>query len=465
MYINERIGKYYVNGKISAKVTPEHTLDVLSQFEVTRLAEGNDPDVFENFRRCALAVLNTGAETDDTKEILEKFSDFRARVIPQERGIKLDIVNAPENAFVDGTMITGIKEHLFSVLRDILYISNELSENRDIDLATHEGITNSVFHILRNAGLLKTNENVNLVVCWGGHSIGEVEYDYSKEVGYEMGLRGLDICTGCGPGAMKGPMKGATFGHAKMRRKGRYVGISEPGIIAAESPNPIVNKLIIMPDIEKRLEAFVRAGHGIVVFPGGVGTAEEILYILGILLHPANKGIPFPLIFTGPESAREYFDKIHAFIGTSLGEEAQSKYEIVIDNPVLVAQKMKAHMEQVQSHRRKTQDAYYFNWVLTIDEELQQPFSPTHDKMAKLDLHKNQDVYRLAANLRKAFSGIVDGNVKEHGIKAVAEKGPYEIHGDKEILIPLGDLLRSFVAQKRMKIPTNEYIPCYKIVD
>ena len=29
-----------------------------------------------------------------------------------------------------------------------------------------------------------------------------------------------------------------------------------------------------MPDMEKRLEAFVRIGHGIVVFPGGVGTAE-----------------------------------------------------------------------------------------------------------------------------------------------------------------------------------------------
>ena len=48
----------------------------------------------------------------------------------------------------------------------------------------------------------------------------------------------------------------------------------KPGIIAAESPNPIVNDLVIMPDIEKRLEAFVRLAHGIVVFPGGVGTAE-----------------------------------------------------------------------------------------------------------------------------------------------------------------------------------------------
>jgi predicted Rossmann-fold nucleotide-binding protein len=103
----------------------------------------------------------------------------------------------------------------------------------------------------------------------------------------------MDICTGCGPGAMKGPMKGATIGHAKQRHEGRYIGITEPGIIAAESPNPIVNKLVIMPDIEKRLEAFVRVGHGIIVFPGGVGTAEEILYILSVLMNPKNNAVPF----------------------------------------------------------------------------------------------------------------------------------------------------------------------------
>ncbi len=454
-----------MNGKVSARVTPQRALEVLSQIEVARLAERKDKAVYDSFRRCALAVLNTGAETDDTKEILEQYSDFSVDVVQQERGIKLDIINAPGNAFVDGKMITGISEHLFSVLRDIIYINNELKEFRDIDLEESHGITNAVFHVLRNAGVLKPVNNVNLIVCWGGHSINEIEYDYSKEVGYQMGLRGLDICTGCGPGAMKGPMKGATFGHAKMRFNGRYIGISEPGIIAAESPNPIVNKLVIMPDIEKRLEAFVRTGHGVIVFPGGVGTAEEILYILGVLLHPENKNVPFPLIFTGPETSKEYFEQINEFIGIALGKEAQSKYEIIVNDPELVAQKMKAHMDKVQAYRRATQDAYFYNWVLKIPDDFQRPFNPTHEKMAQLDLHKNQKTHELAANLRKAFSGIVDGNVKDHGIRAVAEKGPYEIHGDKEILVPLGKLLRSFVAQKRMKIPTQEYIPCYKIIE
>jgi hypothetical protein len=51
---------------------------------------------------------------------------------------------------------------------------------------------------------------------------------------------------------------------------------------------------VIMPDIEKRLEAFVRLGHGIIVFPGGVGTAEEILYLLGPDAAPRQRHAAVP---------------------------------------------------------------------------------------------------------------------------------------------------------------------------
>ena len=64
--------------------------------------------------------------------------------------------------------------------------------------------------------------------------------------------------------------EGAAVGHAKQRvRNGRYIGLTRPSIIAAEPLNPIVNELVILPDIEKRLEAFVRLGHGIIIFPAG----------------------------------------------------------------------------------------------------------------------------------------------------------------------------------------------------
>ncbi len=450
---------------IDTQISPEGRLDVLSKAEVHKLLDNSHGGLHQVFRSCALAVLNCGNNLDDGKELLERYESFDISIIQRERGIKLDIKGAPASAFVDNKMIKGIHEHLFAVLRDVLFINDEINGSANFNLETSVGITDSVFHILRNAGVLRPLINPNLVVCWGGHSISRTEYDYSKKVGYEIGLRGMDICTGCGPGAMKGPMKGAAIGHAKQRLSGgRYLGLSEPGIIAAESPNPIVNDLVILPDIEKRLEAFVRVGHGIVIFPGGAGTAEEILYILGILLHPDNVGIPFPLIFTGPANSADYFEQVHHFIGATLGSEAQRLYKIIINDPVAVAQEMQAGIRQVREFRKEKADAYYFNWALKIDHEFQKPFVPTHANMRNLKLHKSQDSHQLAANLRRAFSGVVAGNVKDQGIRAIEKYGHFEIRGDAGIMEPMDALLAAFVEQHRMKLPGKKYIPCYRIV-
>lgn len=449
------------------RITPHGHMEILSHLEVEQLKQNSEHlGSYDTYRRCSLAVLNVGSIIDDTTQVLNEYSDFNIRVIPQERGIKLEFENAPSSAFVDGEVITGIQEQLFSVLRDIVYVKSEIESNQNFDLKTAEGITNAVFHILRNAGVLVPNTDPSLVVCWGGHSISRGEYDYSKKVGYELGLRGLNICTGCGPGAMKGPMKGATIGHSKQRiYGGRYVGMTEPGIIAAESPNPIVNELVIMPDIEKRLEGFVRAGHAIVVFPGGVGTAEEILYILGILLNPANAKIPFPLIFSGPEASRAYFEQIDEFIKLALGKHAQELYQIIIGDPAKVAREVSAGMESVRNFRRENSDAYYFNWILEIDNGFQIPFQPTHENVANLEIRRNMPSHKLAANLRQLFSAIVAGNVKQDGIAAIQEHGPFEIRGEKEIMHSLDTLLKSFIKQQRMKIPGTRYSPCYKLIE
>ena len=205
-------------------------------------------------------------------------------------------MDPPQSAFVDGKIIRSIQANLFAVLRDILFVNSQIASVKGLlttELFNEHStfyITNLVFSILRNANALHVGEDPNMVVCWGGHSVNETEYYYARQVGMQLGLRELNICTGCGPGIMEAPMKGAAVGHAQQRYKdSRFVGLTEPSIIAAEPPNALVNELIIMPDIEKRLEAFVRMAHGIVIFPGGPGTAEELLYILGILLDPANK--------------------------------------------------------------------------------------------------------------------------------------------------------------------------------
>ena len=450
---------------VNARISPRGGLDILSRDEVARLADASTGGQRDLLRRCALAVLTSGSDSDDPRAAAQRYAGFDIEVHQQDRGIKIELRNAPAEAFVDGEIIRGIAENLFAVVRDIVYNANEVAEGGRIDLETGPGMTEAVFEILRNARVMKSYMEPSLVVCWGGHSIGRDEYLYTKRVGYELGLRGLDICTGCGPGAMKGPMKGATIAHAKQRHwKPRYIGITEPGIIAAESPNPIVNHLVIMPDIEKRLEAFVRLGHGIIVFPGGVGTAEEILYMLGLLLHPSNKDLPFPLILTGPRESAAYFEQIDQFLKLALGDEARQRYQIIVDDPVAVSVAMRQGLRKVRDHRLHEQDAFFFNWSLHIPFEFQQPFAPTHRAMAGLNLHRDQPLHLLAADLRRAFSGIVAGNVKEEGMREVEKYGPFRITGDKDIMAALDALLRAFVEQRRMKI-AGDYVPCYQVVD
>lgn len=446
------------------QLNPVGWMSQLSQIEVSQLQDTANSQLFQMFKNCCLAVLNSGVDEDNFEVLFAPYHDFDIRLVRRERGVKIELINPPEVAFVDGELIKGVHEHIFSVLRDLLFMGNKYAFLHQSAPADNESITDMVFDMLRHSNALEGNDNLNTVVCWGGHSINQTEYKYTKEVGYQLGLRKINICTGCGPGAMKGPMKGATIGHAKQRyHEGRYIGISEPSIIAAEPPNAIVNELIVMPDIEKRLEAFVRLSHGIIIFPGGVGTAEELLYILGILMNDKNAQQPFPLILTGPAGSEQYFEAIDAFVGATLGKEAQEKYQIIVDDPQNVARVMTAGLEKVREFRVAMGDAFSFNWSLKIEDAFQHPFIPTHETMSQLALHHDQSPAELAVVLRQAFSGIVAGNVKAEGIKQIKERGPFVLSGEQSLMQRIDTLLESFVAQHRMKLPGTAYEPCYVV--
>jgi hypothetical protein len=219
-----------------------------------------------------------------------------------------------------------------------------------------------------------------------------------------------------------------------------------------------------MPDIEKRLEAFVRFAHGIIIFPGGVGTAEEILYILGILLDPANAEMKYPVIMTGPESSKDYFNQLDEFLVTIFGEKIRDLYTIILGDPIKVARHMNEAVQKVKETRRKYNDAYYFNWQLKIDKEFQLPFETSHENIKQLPIDRSIGPHLLAVNLRRVFSGVVAGNVREEGIRNIEKNGPYEIQGESDIMMQLDKLLSSFVTQGRMKINGGGYQPCYRVI-
>lgn len=441
-------------------IEPLGVMSHLSQLEISMLSSSAQSSLHDLYRRCSFAVLSSGSLSG-----MNNYNDFDIKIVPMQRGVKIVLVNPPESVFVDGKIINVIREHLFAVLRDVLYLSEyKVSNDLNSLLSDYTYVTNQVFCILRHASVLDVKKDPNLVVCWGGHSINDEEYNYTKRIGYELGLRGIDICTGCGPGAMKGPMKGASIGHAKQRiTASRFIGLTEPSIISAEPPNQIVNQLVIMPDIEKRLEAFLRLAHGVIIFPGGVGTTEELLYILGVLLSSKNKLEPMSIVLTGPESSRDYFNLLDNFVFDILGEKARSLYKIVIEDPEEVATIMSSSLEKTKIYRFNNNDSYNYNWRLYIDPRFQKPFYPTHANMENVFLNSNSDVADLAVSLRKIFSGIVAGNVKHDIREMVLSKGVFNLHGDANIMSNIDLLLNSFIQQGRMKLPGFEYKPCYNI--
>ena len=119
---------------IDARISPAGGMEVLSRTEVNKLLDTSQGGLYKLFRNCSLAVLNSGSQLDDGKELLERYRSFDIRVIQKERGIKLEVTAAPAHAFVDGKMIKGITEHLFSVLRDVIYVSDEIENNPQFNL-------------------------------------------------------------------------------------------------------------------------------------------------------------------------------------------------------------------------------------------------------------------------------------------------------------------------------------------
>ena len=108
-------------------VSPLGSMDMLSQLEVDMLKRTASSDLYQLFRNCSLAVLNSGSLTDNSKELLSRFENFDINVLRRERGVKLELINPPEDAFVDGRIIRSLQANLFAVLRDILFVYGQIT--------------------------------------------------------------------------------------------------------------------------------------------------------------------------------------------------------------------------------------------------------------------------------------------------------------------------------------------------
>lgn len=177
-------------------------------------------------------------------------------------------------------------------------------------------------------------------------------------------------------------MKGAARAMPKHYKEGRFIEMTEPFIIAANPPNGLGNELVIMPNIKKHIEAFVCLGHGIIIFYGGFGTAEEFPVSVG---HHDKFGkrqsdAAAGAYQTGGE--RRLFPRAgRLYRQHARPPQASRYYSIIIDDAAEVACRMKKVMPKVQENLRRNGDAYGFNLSLRIAHDLQHPLEPSHKNM------------------------------------------------------------------------------------
>ena len=124
------------------------------------------------------------------------------------------------------------------MLRDIIYTHNEIQGDPTLGSVkpseTEKEMT-AGFSYPAQCGYF-ARAWIRISSCWGGHSIGLRGVRLHEGSRVPVRIVGLMFAIGCGPGAMKGPMKGATIGHAKQRITGALPGLTEPGIIASSRP-------------------------------------------------------------------------------------------------------------------------------------------------------------------------------------------------------------------------------------
>jgi len=69
---------------IDTQIAPEGKLEVLSKAVVKKLLDSSQGGLYQVFRNCALAVLNSGSVIDDGKMLLERYRSFDITVVERE---------------------------------------------------------------------------------------------------------------------------------------------------------------------------------------------------------------------------------------------------------------------------------------------------------------------------------------------------------------------------------------------
>lgn len=378
--------------------------------------------------------------------------DFRIRDLDDKLHLQL---HGPKDV-LDSAGLDRLSNAGTSVIAGLVYAPDKVSHTREV-----------VRTVLDRSDVVSKNPDTEeiSIVFQGGARISDSEYQFAKQVGGHIANYNhapKKFITGGGRGIMRAPLSGAyATGMEHGEIDTNFCGISCGKIIAAEPPNKLVQKLAVFEQIERRLEAFTRSGQMTVIFPGGTGTFEEMLYVLAVLMEEKNRDKHYTFLMVGDETKREYYDIVTKTLEKALGpeilEQADLRNRICIGKPKFVAQRILREVEKAQYARRRemlrTQiDANVrmdFHGDIHIPSGLREPFRVTRENVAALQLDREQSPAHTIVNLRRFVYSVTCACISKEK-EDVRENGPFRVSGDPEFTAGVDELMKYFAASGRM---------------
>ena len=130
------------------------------------------------------------------------------------------------------------------------------------------------------------------VTVFGSARVGpdDPQYQTAMEVSRLLARRGFAVITGAGPGIMEAANRGARLGGT------RSIGCNIE-LPFEQRPNPYIDTLLTFRYFMVRKTMFVKYATAFIIFPGGIGTLDELFESL--VLIQTGKISHFPVILFG----------------------------------------------------------------------------------------------------------------------------------------------------------------------
>jgi uncharacterized protein (TIGR00730 family) len=135
------------------------------------------------------------------------------------------------------------------------------------------------------------------VAIFGSARVKEYDQKYKmvSKVAELIGIHGIDVVTGGGPGLMEAANKGHRKGSKNNDADSLGLLIKLPN---EQKSNSYLNVKKEFKEFIDRLENFLELSHAVIVAPGGIGTLLELVYTLQVV--QVKKVESIPIILMGP---------------------------------------------------------------------------------------------------------------------------------------------------------------------